>query len=258
MRVDYPSGMWSERDGSLLTWGKGDQTKKERFEATSKITCPVSKSHAQQIVKAGKNPDDFCDAGNTIAARTLIPEIEACIAYAKEQEQINKDIEIATLNTAIADGTAFRVAEITGQYGSELRWARRSQPGDGYADWVVFGFAGDHKIIVQAQAIRQIIKDRKSCGSFPGCENTAWEITEEEWQQIIALSAEIDTRKAEARETFEAAEAADIQNKIDTGYCFYCETWCDGDCGHYSNNPMVKYSRDLRQASREANYGIND
>lgn len=55
-----------------------------------------------------------------------------------------------------------------------------------------------------------------------------------------------------------ATEEADIQHKIDTGYCFYCESWCSGDCGHYSQDPMVKFNRDLRQAQREANYGIND
>lgn len=79
---------------------------------------------------------------------------------------------------------------------------------------------------------------------------------------------EILKKIAQARESWEGkpardkaradAEAADIQHKIGTGYCFYCETWCHGDCGHYSNDPMVKFRRNLRQASREANYGINE
>lgn len=56
----------------------------------------------------------------------------------------------------------------------------------------------------------------------------------------------------------EAEEAADIKRKIETGYCFACETWCHGDCGHYSKDPMVKFRRDLKEAQREANYGIND
>jgi len=56
----------------------------------------------------------------------------------------------------------------------------------------------------------------------------------------------------------DAEEAADIRRKIETGYCFYCESWCHGDCGQYSNDPMVKFRRDLNQAAREANYGIND
>ncbi len=56
----------------------------------------------------------------------------------------------------------------------------------------------------------------------------------------------------------EAAEAADIKRKVETGYCFACESWCHGDCGHYSNDPMVKFRRDLVEAQKEANYGIND
>lgn len=56
----------------------------------------------------------------------------------------------------------------------------------------------------------------------------------------------------------EAAEAEDIRRKIATGYCFACESYCDGDCGHYSKDPMTKFRRDLREAAREANFGIND
>jgi len=80
--------------------------------------------------------------------------------------------------------------------------------------------------------------------------------------------AEIMSKINEAREKWqtaparkaarEAEEKADIQSKIKSGYCFYCETWCHGDCGHYSNNPMVKFHRDFNQAARESNYGIND
>ena len=62
------------------------------------------------------------------------------------------------------------------------------------------------------------------------------------------------TRKA-ARDK---EEREDIRRKIETGFCFYCETWCHGDCGHYSNDPMIKFRRDLKEAQREANYGIND
>jgi hypothetical protein len=56
----------------------------------------------------------------------------------------------------------------------------------------------------------------------------------------------------------EAAEAEDIRRKIATGYCFACESYCDGDCGHYSSDPRVMYRRQLHEATREANYGIND
>lgn len=79
---------------------------------------------------------------------------------------------------------------------------------------------------------------------------------------------EIISKITQARSTWEGkpardaarakAEKADIQHKVDTGYCFHCGTWCDGDCGHYSNDPMVAFRRDMRQAQQEADYGIND
>lgn len=71
--------------------------------------------------------------------------------------------------------------------------------------------------------------------------------------------ARADWEAAPARKAArEAAEAEDIRRKIETGYCFGCETWCHGDCGHYSNDPHVMYRRQLNDAAREANYGIND
>ena len=67
--------------------------------------------------------------------------------------------------------------------------------------------------------------------------------------------ARADWETAPARKTAqETAEVEDIRRKIETGYCFTCETWCHGDCGHYSNNPR-RFNND---AAREANYGIND
>jgi len=57
---------------------------------------------------------------------------------------------------------------------------------------------------------------------------------------------------------FEAAEAEDIRRKVAGGYCFSCEDYCHGDCGHYSSDPHVMYRRQFSEAAREANYGIND
>lgn len=76
---------------------------------------------------------------------------------------------------------------------------------------------------------------------------------------------EIMSKIKDARDKWETAparkaarEAADIKRKIDTGYCFSCDSWCDGDCGHYSNDPRVMYRRQFNEAAREANYGFND
>ncbi len=76
-------------------------------------------------------------------------------------------------------------------------------------------------------------------------------------QKIIEARSKWE--KAPAREAArEKAEKEDTQRKIETGYCFGCETWCHGDCGHYSKNPQVKFRRDLTEAIREQNSGIND
>ena len=56
----------------------------------------------------------------------------------------------------------------------------------------------------------------------------------------------------------EAAEAEDIRRKVATGYCFNCGTWCHGDCGNYSNDPGIEWRRELREAAREASFGINE
>lgn len=64
--------------------------------------------------------------------------------------------------------------------------------------------------------------------------------------------------KEQWEKEFAEAEAADIKKKIANGFCFSCETYCHGDCGHYSNNPSHQHKRDFAQAMREQNYGIND
>lgn len=56
----------------------------------------------------------------------------------------------------------------------------------------------------------------------------------------------------------EAEEKANTKKLIDNGFCFNCETYCHGDCGHYSNDPAVRFRREFKQAQREASYGIND
>jgi hypothetical protein len=258
MRIEYPSGMWSEREGSLLKWGKGSVTKSARFAPNDKIEDVQGPVIVDAIRKSGQKPEQFCSVGSTIAARTLIPEIEACIAYAKAEKEAREMQQWAEWQIAIEDGVAFRTAEITEQYGSELHWARKSTPDDGFANWVVIGFAGSPRVKVSERAVRDVVGTRKSVGAFPGCSNTAWEISEAEWDEIIKLSGEIAEKQAETRKAFEQAVKADIQHKISTGYCFYCETWCEGDCGHYSNDPMIKFRRDINQAQREQNYGINE
>jgi len=54
------------------------------------------------------------------------------------------------------------------------------------------------------------------------------------------------------------ADAEDTKRKIDSGYCFSCESWCHGDCGHFSSDPSVRLRRELSTARAESDYGINE
>lgn len=78
--------------------------------------------------------------------------------------------------------------------------------------------------------------------------------------QPCQSAGEIMAKIAKARAEYEAAPArkAAREAKKKTGYCFACESWCHGDCGHYSNDPMIKFHRALHQTQRDADYGIND
>lgn len=190
------------------------------------------------------------------------PELAAEISRLKAEEiteaEDRKNAEKETLAAAMASGEAFRTVEIAAQYGCELHFARRSKPGEGYAECVIFGFSGSPRVEVEEKAVRQVIGDRNPCGSFPGCSNSAWEISAEEWDKIIELSAAAKSQKAESRKRFELDEAAELQRKIGNGFCFSCGSYCYGDCGHYSTSPEIKFRRDLNQAVKEQNYGIND
>jgi len=259
-RIQYPSGVWSERQEAKLHWGKGDKTQTAAFGPDDKIEDVPSGYHAA-IRQAGHSPDQFCSVGSTIAARILIPEIEQCIATARARKEAEAAKARVEFETDKASGKAFRVVEIASQYGAELTWAQHNDKqgiAANYADWVLFGYAGAPRLKIEEEAASEIIKDRKAAGAFPGCNNSVWAITETEWEQIAMRSKEITARKAEARKNSEAAEAADILRKKETGYCFSCGTWCHGACGHYSNNPETKFARDYNQAFKEQNYGITE
>lgn len=82
--------------------------------------------------------------------------------------------------------------------------------------------------------------------------------SDEEILSKIKAARESWRTAPERKAAREKAEAEDIKRKIETGYCFACDTWCHGDCGNYSNDPRVMYRKHLNEAAREANYGIND
>ena len=162
-----------------------------------------------------------------------------------EEEESQAFMDRALLDGDIESGVAFRTAEITGQFGSELMWARRltaeekANYGDWFRDLCMVGYKASGRITVSAQAIRQVVGNRHSDGQFRGTDNEAWTITEDEWNKIIEISTALDAKTAERVAAYEAAEKADIQRKIDSGYCFACESYCYSDCGHYSNEHLL-------------------
>lgn len=82
--------------------------------------------------------------------------------------------------------------------------------------------------------------------------------TDDELAVKIKAAREKWAGKEEREQKRSEKESAHIKHLIDTGYCFNCESYCHGDCGHYSSDPSIRYKKMLRGAIREQNYGIND
>ena len=262
-RTEHQNGLWSERDGAKLIYGRDDKQMSARFGWEDWIADVPSGTQAA-IRKAGKDPDKYCLAGNQVIPRALISEIEACIASASATHLLEEAAQRDIFDAAIACGEAFRAVEIADQYGCELTFARRlrNEEKSHFAEWcreiMMVSFSASPHVKVERDAARQVVGSRPSDGQFNGCENQVWIISAEEWDRIVALSEADVQRKNEARRKNEAEEAAGIQRKIDSGYCFSCESWCHGDCGSYSNNPDVRIRRELAHAAAEQQYGINE
>ncbi len=188
-----------------------------------------------------------------LKAKALIDTFNAEV----EAERIAK--EKAEFEAMLGARTAFRFAEVTEQYGCELLWARRltDEEKGRYSDWFqevgVIGIPAGGRIKVEREAVLKVVGDRPSNAQFLGCSNNAWEITEDEWKEIVRISKEMARAKEEAVEKAAAEEEADLQQKVETGYCFNCESWCHGDCGNYSNDPKVLFARELKRGLAEDN-----
>lgn len=263
-KIMHSTGLWSIREGNKLSYGRGKQAKSVVLSATDKITLSLLDVYRKQILKMGKNPDDFCHAGYEIIPRILINEAEQCILHDKNRILEDKAKAKAYFEAAQSSGEAYRTAEIPAQHDAELSWARRFTAEEklNYAEWYrdrgLGGFSASPRRKVAKSAVEAVVGNRASDGSFLGCENQAWIISEAEWDEIIRVSDEIDKQQAIARQQYEQAAAKDIADKIASGYCFSCQTWCHGDCGNYSNNPNTHSLRALHNGIKEQNYGIGD
>jgi hypothetical protein len=193
--------------------------------------------------------------------KTVVGDV---VNLAVERQAIRQAEEMAVFQAARAAGTAFRVVEIADQYGADLQWARRLTETEQakYSDWFrkvgMIGFACGPALKVEVQAVLKVVAGRRPDGAFLGCTNRAWTITEKEWIQIKELTAQIVAGKAAKKEVNRQLADQDIQHKIDTGYCFNCESYCFGDCGNYQKDPMFKAARDFQGAVGEMYYGIKD
>jgi len=245
MRNEYPSGLWSEREGNSLKVGKGKKEKKFCFRYDSKINENVSPFYHDSIKKAGYKPSDFCQVDTNPLAKVLIPEIKECIQFSKNKKEEREREEREILENDIKSGRAFRTAEIASQYDGELVWSCRpseeekKQYAEWYRDRCMYSYPGSERIKVEKEAIRQVVGNRPSDGSFTGCENSAWIITETEWNKIVSLSNYMVTEREKRRKIIRKQNEEDIKRKIKTGFCFNCETWCYGDCGNYSKKPKI-------------------
>lgn len=225
---------------------------------------PVSSFIAGKLKELGKNPDDYFECDGYPIRKQAQYVVEEAIQLRKSTEAKKANDKKTELQDAIKNGIAFRVAEIAEQYGGSLSWARwlENNEKERYAEWcrniLMCGFAAAENIKVETVTIKTILKDRQNDGMFSGCTNQTWIITQDEWDAILKLDVELKEQQRQRQIKYEQAEAKDLQKKIDTGFCFSCESYCYGDCGHYSNDPMVKFRRDIDTARRESMYGITD
>jgi hypothetical protein len=201
--------------------------------------------------------------------RKPIVEIKSVVRQVADIEQERRDKEQAEQKKAFEKakkkGKAFRVVEITGQYGNELLWAAWMDEAEKekYEEWfknkAMVSLSGAPRIKgINTQAVLKVIGERKPDGMFRGCSNQVWIITQAEWNEIIKHHAKAENIRLEKQAEIKKQTLADIRHKVENGFCFSCESYCYGDCGNYSNDPMVKAKRDHAQAIKEMYFASND
>lgn len=113
----------------------------------------------------------------------------------------------------------YLVCEVADNYGVSLLHARRFNNGEkaGYSEWFrENGFVGisSYPIIDLKEInwidVRNILNNRKLDGSFCGCSNSAYIVTEDEWNKLIALN----DQKRNERLAKEKAEDIEYYKKV--------------------------------------------
>lgn len=113
----------------------------------------------------------------------------------------------------------YMVCDIAYSYGISLCKARRytEEEKKGCADWFkerAFSLISDAPNIelryISWDDVYKILNERKDDGSFPGCSNSVYIISQDEWNALI----ELNERKKKEKEKRETEEAIDECKKI--------------------------------------------
>jgi hypothetical protein len=137
----------------------------------------------------------------------------------------------------------FRTLEIANQYGASICTARRLTATEGrqYQAWFrkIGMVSVDDAVDVNERIARKMVDGRKSDGQFMGCDNLAWTITEDEYNQLSQSVAQPrnnapltieETAQSEHNSETLALQEQDKRNRGHNGYCPKCHTYCYGDC----------------------------
>lgn len=144
----------------------------------------------------------------------------------------------------------YLICEVAYSYGIYLHKARRftEEEKEGLAEWFKNeGFVGIGKSTklehISWTDIGEILKDRKADGSFSGCSNSAYIISEDEWKALI----ELNEKKREEKE----------KKKIEKSIAGYKQTieQCEKQGKLYTKEEAAEKYRDYNRLCNEGGEG---
>lgn len=145
----------------------------------------------------------------------------------------------------------YLVCEYAMAYGISLRKARRLTEEEKMhvADWYKEkGFVGLPKTNIDLEYIdwqdmRKILGDRKEDGSFQGCNNSVYIITNDEWIALVNLN---DAKKLEKEFTTKMKEIKECKNTIEA---------CEKQSKLYTLDEAKKKAREYNNLYNEGGFG---